>query len=182
MDKIPACPVCPVALPGLLLPPEWKCSRCGHSIEKERRAVIAEAHTWLRTPYHHAANLKGVGVDCAQIMCEVYPTALRWMAGRKIETPYYPQDWHLHRGEELYLQIIEQYAEPVAAPKMGDIVVYRFGRTYSHGAIVIDWPNSIIHALMQSRCVTLDNPLTNMELAARARLFYSPWKKHYGIS
>jgi cell wall-associated NlpC family hydrolase len=174
----PYCPKCATAF----MPPSWECRRCGHSIAKERLAVVAQAHKWLGTPYHHAAAVMGVGVDCAQIMCQVYPAALPWMTGKTIETPYYPQDWHLHRGDEVYLRMIEQYAEPVETPAMGDIAVFHFGRTYSHGAIVIEWPNRIIHALMQSRCVTLDNPVTNMELSPRKRLFYSPWKKHYGIS
>lgn len=29
-----------------------------------RQAFVAEARTWLRTPYVHQARLKGVGVDC----------------------------------------------------------------------------------------------------------------------
>jgi cell wall-associated NlpC family hydrolase len=29
-----------------------------------REAVIAEARTWLGTPWHHQASLKGVGCDC----------------------------------------------------------------------------------------------------------------------
>lgn len=59
-----------------------------------RRAVVAEALTWLRTPYHHAARIKGVGVDCAQFLIAVYA------ATGLIDdfTPdRYPPDWHLHR-------------------------------------------------------------------------------------
>ena len=36
----------------------------------------------------------------------------------------------------------------------GDFVVFRVGRCFAHGAIVIDWPR-IIHAVV-NRCVTLD--------------------------
>lgn len=31
-------------------------------------AVIAEARTWLGTPFHHQASLKGVGCDCAGLI------------------------------------------------------------------------------------------------------------------
>lgn len=34
--------------------------------------AVAEAMTWLGTPYHHQGRVKGVGVDCATLLCEVY--------------------------------------------------------------------------------------------------------------
>lgn len=37
---------------------------------QQRAAVIAEAESWLSTPYHHEARIKGHGVDCAQILDE----------------------------------------------------------------------------------------------------------------
>ena len=32
-----------------------------------RARIVAEAMTWLGTPYHHRGKLKGIGVDCAQL-------------------------------------------------------------------------------------------------------------------
>jgi cell wall-associated NlpC family hydrolase len=29
-----------------------------------RSAIVAEARTWIGTPYRHQASLKGVGCDC----------------------------------------------------------------------------------------------------------------------
>jgi hypothetical protein len=40
--------------------------------EAMRAAVVKEALTWLGTPYHHHARVKGVGVDCARLLCAVY--------------------------------------------------------------------------------------------------------------
>lgn len=34
--------------------------------------AVAEAITWLGTPYHHQGRVKGVGVDCGTLLCEVY--------------------------------------------------------------------------------------------------------------
>ena len=34
-------------------------------------AIIAEARTWLGTPYHHQARLKGVGCDCLGLVVGV---------------------------------------------------------------------------------------------------------------
>ena len=36
-----------------------------------RDAVVAEARTWLDTPFRHQGRLKGVGVDCLGIIVEV---------------------------------------------------------------------------------------------------------------
>ncbi len=30
-----------------------------------RENIVNEAMQWIRTPWHHQANIKGVGVDCA---------------------------------------------------------------------------------------------------------------------
>jgi hypothetical protein len=52
-------------------------------------------------------RVRGAGVDCAMFPLEVYREALPIP---DIEVPYYPQDWHLHRSEEIYLPIVEQHA------------------------------------------------------------------------
>ena len=66
----------------------------------QRKAVIAEAETWLGTPYHHMARVKGVGCDCLTLLAAVYYSAEVIPA---IDIPYYPPDWHLHRTAERYL-------------------------------------------------------------------------------
>jgi cell wall-associated NlpC family hydrolase len=66
-----------------------------------RRAVVAEAASWLRTPYHHMGRVKGGGVDCLMLLAEVYEAA---GVIPHVEIPFYPPDWHLHRGVERYLE------------------------------------------------------------------------------
>ena len=79
--------------------------------------------------------VKGAGVDCAMFPLEVYREAI--LIG-DIEVPYYPQDWMLHWSEEIFLGIVEQYATQILTPSSGDLVLYRFGRCWSHGGIVLD--------------------------------------------
>ena len=113
---------------------------------EQRRAVAAEALTWLNTPYHHAARIKGVGVDCAMLPAAVYRATGLIPA---FEIAHYPPDWHLHRDTERYLEIVTRHATEVPAPTgPGDFVLYRFGRAFAHGAIVLDWP-TVIHAVMR---------------------------------
>ena len=96
-----------------------------------RQAVVIEARTWLRTPYHHCADVRGAGVDCAMLLVRVYQAC--GLTPLDFDPrPYSPQ-WHLHRGEELYLQWL-QVANAVltTTPQAGDVAIWRFGRAYSH--------------------------------------------------
>jgi NlpC/P60 family putative phage cell wall peptidase len=112
---------------------------------EQRAAIVAEAQSWLRTPYHHLADLKGVGVDCAMLLVRVYQAA-GFVPADFDPRPYAPE-WFLHRDEERYLAGMEKYSKRIDADlaKPGDILVYRFGRTASHGAIVVD-DALVIHA------------------------------------
>jgi cell wall-associated NlpC family hydrolase len=65
-----------------------------------------------------------------------------------------------------------RYARPVAAPEPGDIALFRFGRTYSHGAIVTEWPR-LIHAYWSIGVVWGDSTL--FPLAGRAVRFFTPF-------
>ncbi|HKT90179.1 MAG TPA: NlpC/P60 family protein [Candidatus Sulfotelmatobacter sp.] len=140
---------------------------------KTRAEVVKTAKSWLGTPYHHMGRIKGVGVDCAMFPLEVYREA--GLIG-DISVPYYPQDWMLHRSEEIYLRIVQQHAretEP-AAVAAGDFVLYHFGRCWSHGAIVLEWP-LIIHAVMQHGVILSDGEKDGM-LVGRRRRFFSVYE------
>lgn len=107
-----------------------------------RELVIAEARGWLGTPYHHQARVRGAGVDCATLLCEVYEAA--GVIPHVDPTPY-PMDWHLHRDGERYLGWLTQYGREVGAPLPGDVIVWKFGRCFSHAAILCD-ADFIIHS------------------------------------
>lgn len=106
-----------------------------------RKKVIAEARTWIGTPYHSGARLKQIGVDCGQLLIGVYAGA---GIISDIDTGHYPFDWHLHRSEELYLSWVQKYCDITTDdPKPGDIAVFCFGRCVSHAGIVAEWPRMI---------------------------------------
>lgn len=117
-----------------------------------RNQIIEEARTWLGTPYHHCADVKGAGVDCLMLLVRVY--AKLGLIDQSIDPrPYSPQ-WHLHRGDELYMQgVLGSGAAETGAPRPGDVGLWKFGRAYSHAAILItplDAGGEIIHALMDA--------------------------------
>jgi NlpC/P60 family putative phage cell wall peptidase len=140
---------------------------------EDRAAVVAEALSWLRTPYHHAARLKGVGVDCAQLVIGVYANAGFIEA---FDPDAYPPDWHLHRSAERYMIDVLKYAREITIEAIGpgDLILYKFGRTYSHGAIVVDYPQ-VVHAVLRDGSVTLGDADRDVELIGRPTRFFSYW-------
>lgn len=111
--------------------------------------VISAARGWLGTPYHPGGRVKGAGVDCLTLLAEVYAEA---GILPRVHVPTYSPDWHLHRNSERYMDGLLDYAVEVIPPPMpGDIALWKFGRCYSHGAIVVAWPR-IIHASVGRPC------------------------------
>lgn len=51
----------------------------------------------------------------------------------------------MHRSEERYLGWLELYGQQIDVPQRGDVAVWKFGRTFSHGAVVVG-EHCIIHA------------------------------------
>lgn len=114
-------------------------------MSEKTEAVIAEAKDWIGTPYRKHGRIKGVGVDCSMLLAEVYERA----GAIGHVDPVYAADWHLHHSEEKYIDWLVQLGDEVVGeePRPGDVVVWKFGRTFSHGAIVVEWP-MVIHAYM----------------------------------
>lgn len=139
--------------------------------DQERALVVKLAKEWLKTPWQHKQMCKGAGVDCA-----MYPLAVYREAGLigEIDVPYYPADWHLHKSEELYLGVVERWSHEIfILPKPGDFVLYKYGRAYSHGAIVIAWP-LIIHSVMGIG-VTLSDGEKEGCIVGRDRRYFTLW-------
>lgn len=143
----------------------------------QRAAVVAEARSWIGTPYHNCADIKRVGVDCGMLIVRVFVDVGLCMP---FDPRPYPPDWHLHRSEERYLGFVFDRCNEVKAPQPGDVVVFRFGRCYAHGGVVASAnPLTIVHAYHPARRVIEDEmarsgPLSN---PARKPRFFSYWAK-----
>ena len=140
--------------------------------QEQRAAVVTEALTWLGTPYHNHARIKGVGVDCANLPAAVYHAA-GLIPDLK---PEYAAQWYMHRDEELYLDWVKPYAREIQAAEAGpgDFVIWKFGRTFSHGAIILA-PPQIIHASLAGGCAHLADMERDDDLAVRPRRFFTLW-------
>ncbi len=134
-----------------------------------RQRVIDEAVTWLRTPWAHAQAVKGAGVDCAQLLRMVYVDA---GVIEPFETGSYPPDLMLHSTEERFASFADRYMDAVSSPQPGDAVLWKFGRSFSHGGIVIEWPR-FIHAYRPENQVCYGDD-RDQNLTHRDRRFYMP--------
>lgn len=116
-------------------------------------AAVAEARTWLGTPWHHEGGVKGAGVDCAMLLVRVFGSVGMIP---DIDPRPYPIDHMLHSPDERFMGWLQQYAADVTEgdPQPGDVVIYRMGRCFSHAAIVTEWP-FIIHAFRAERSVVI---------------------------
>ncbi|MGH6838714.1 MAG: hypothetical protein ACREDT_07915 [Methylocella sp.] len=141
----------------------------------QRERIVREARSWLGTPYHAQADIKGAGVDCGMLLVRVFVDC-------RLVSPFdprpYADDWYLHRAEERYLGFVFDRAKEVIHPLPGDVMVFRYGRCYAHGGIMTGTsPLTIVHAYQPARMVLEEEVARNPMLTAlsRAPKFFSYW-------
>lgn len=87
--------------------------------------VIAEAVTWLGTPYRHQGSRKGVGCDCLGLVRGVW----RAVYGAEPEAPgAYAADWAEIDARDRLLDAARRWciARPVDRMAPGDLLVFRW--------------------------------------------------------
>ena len=122
--------------------------------------IVAEALTWLGTPYRHQASLKGVGCDCLGLLRGVW----REEVGPEPEAlPPYSPDWAEATGRETMYETLARYlreipADPIrsgAEANPGTIVLFRMIQDgpAKHCGILAekDGAPSLIHARQNKR-------------------------------
>jgi cell wall-associated NlpC family hydrolase len=141
----------------------------------QRAVVVAEARKWIGTPYHCQADILGAGVDCGMLIVRVFvDTGLC----ESFDPRPYCDDWYMHRAEERYLQFVLDRCKEVQCPRPGDIIVFRYGRCYSHGGIVsFAEPLTIVHAYQPAQRVIEERVSGNGNLTQPSRRprFFSYW-------
>ena|ERR1700735_3870925 len=126
----------------------------------QRKAVVAEALSWIGTPYRNGADLKGIGTDCGMLLVRVFVDTF---VTRPFDPRPYPSQWHLHQYAERYLGWIETFGVRVKGPDEGreplpgDVVMFKYGKCYAHGAIVTEWP-VVVHAMGPNNVSRIEVP------------------------
>jgi len=111
-----------------------------------RNDIIAEAASWIGTPYHHQASLKAVGADCLGLVRGV------WRAFNGPEpfvVPPYRQDPAEAPGTEPLLEGARAHLMAgEGGPRPGDLLIFRLreGLPARHCGILIA-PDRFVHAV-----------------------------------
>lgn len=153
------------------------------SEEEWRKKIVIEAESWIGTPYLSNALVKGKrgGTDCAMLFIGIYGNL--GLVPKEFDPRPYPAMWHMHRNEEKYLGYIQQYMleipEPaVRSPLPADLVLFKIGHVFAHGAIVTNWP-MVIHAVGNDRVLPDDisrNTTGKRALAIVPQRAFSLWE------
>lgn len=111
-----------------------------------RSQIIAQARSWIGTPYRHQASLKGIGCDCLGLIRGVW----REVVGREPEAPPpYSPDWAEASGRETLADAALRHLVPVPcdASRVGDIVLFRWRETLpAKHAAILTAPDMMLHA------------------------------------
>lgn len=89
------------------------------------RAILAEAMTWLGTPYRHQGSTRGLGCDCLGLVRGVWRAVYRG----EPETPGpYAPDWAETGGRDRLIEAARRYCteKPAGAARPGDLLVFRW--------------------------------------------------------
>lgn len=103
----------------------------------DRAAIVAEARSWLGTPYRHQASVKGAGCDCLGLVRGVW----RALYGAEPEAPPpYRPDWAETGGRETLLEAARRHLLEISpnAAQPGDVLLFRMSpdACLKHCAIV----------------------------------------------
>jgi NlpC/P60 family putative phage cell wall peptidase len=108
--------------------------------------IVAEARSWIGTPYRHQASLKGVGCDCLGLVRGVWRALY---GGEPERTPPYSRDWAEASLRETLAEAGARHLVSVAREAMqaGDVVLFRWraGLVAKHAAIVTS-SAAMVHA------------------------------------
>ncbi len=79
--------------------------------------ICTEVRSWLGTPYHHQASVKGVGCDCLGLIRGVW----RGVYGDEPEAmPAYSPEWAEAGGVETLLQAAQRHLVEIPSPLAGE--------------------------------------------------------------
>lgn len=139
------------------------------TLSTQRQQLITEALSWVGTPYHHRAMVKGVGADCVGLPAGVALACGLLPCGWQL--PYYSTQWHLHQNESLLKSTLEALGAQhilLSAAQPGDLLLFFYGRTVAHTAILVS-EGYVVHAVLDEQ---VHFHRLAGDLASRLRLAY----------
>lgn len=150
-----------------------------YNTDARRAAIVAEARSWLGTPFSENCAVKG---PQGGVSCERYQIAVHTATGAcpAIELPELPvqnvRHWHEHHADSLilaWLQLPEvrgrvRRVDEDEAPAIGDMAVFLFGKTEHHLGL---WcGHELLHVAIPAGVVA--HSTRDPKLRAAVRCFY----------
>jgi NlpC/P60 family putative phage cell wall peptidase len=116
-----------------------------------RADLIAEARSWIGTPWRHQAAIKGVGADCVGFV----RGAAEPFVGKVPLATDYTTTWQLYRAEPRMYREFAARCEEVALDqfKPGDILLFGFGKGPAHHCGYAAPEGHIIHCYREAGSV-----------------------------
>ena len=108
--------------------------------------IVAEALTWVGTPYRHQGRVRGVGCDCLGLLLGIWLDVY----GCLPEAPgAYAPDWAEAGGAERFLEAARRYCREKTVTDMaaGDLLLFRWRDNLpaKHAGILVA-PGRFVHA------------------------------------
>ena len=154
------------------------------SDDVRRSQLLAVARSWLRTPFHAHASIKGAGVDCVHLCAALY---IECGVMEIFDPPKYALDGGAHAATSLVLQWVEQCGRFEAVPVQssefkvqgsklppllpGDLLCFTLGRHEWHVGVMIN-AHVFVHALRDAGVV--ENYLSDRTWSRRLTRAYRP--------
>lgn len=130
-------------------------------------AIVHIARSWIGTPYHHQASLKGVGCDCFGLVRGVWREL--YDAAEPEDVPTYSRDWAEATGEETMIEAARRHMIEIAVAdaRAGDVMIFRLRDYYvAKHSVILTGSGRMIHA-------TEGTPVCEVHLSAW-------WLRHAG--
>ena len=124
---------------------------------KKSNKIVIQARTWLGTPFHHQARLKGKGCDCLGLVIGVVDelelkdkNGIRLAAYDEVTYSKEPNGEYL---TEKLLSLLDEV--PLQEAGAGDLALFKMGNNPQHLAILSDYEGGLgmIHCYAQARRV-----------------------------
>jgi NlpC/P60 family putative phage cell wall peptidase len=125
--------------------------------DRTKNNIVIQARTWIGTPFHHQARLKGKGCDCLGLIVGVVDElSLKDKHGQPLagydEVTYSKEPDGAYLTEKLTALLDEV---PIAEAQAGDLALFKVRENPQHMAFLTDYENTLgmVHSYAPARRV-----------------------------